>query len=520
MKNKFIKVNILALFILSFTSGAMVSAANGPDYIPPFEVKQGARQDAVINVQTFLDKRNGNKPVESASLVVGNKRVTVRELDKKRMTTKYDNLVSCYINDKTVLKVVFSGGYRNSNKKWISFSQQYKPENVVFKANKAEKTIFWSNPYTLPDGKKTRFSYELKSLGQSRIALSWDIGCTEKQVKEYNQRGINIGGCAFYFDIPGIFRKNGIVIEGKAIPVTPEAELRKNEHKKINIWQGKLTKLAYNPGSPINGLSLICKDGLSGSASEIFHYRRIDLGFRLSCKKSQGEIIIDLGEAAVKRADAPPPVEGHDMWKQNALHMPLSPTRNLFPNPSFEQGLRYWRWWRGGAYYSRSKIRRFDVDHNNACFGKSSMVINPTQTRSQPLRSFSLPGLKGRTYTVSFYAKAEKDGAFLKLAPFSSKSGGQFSRSYTESFKQEKLEKKWKRYSYSFVSDGTPVALILFAVGNDGKIWLDGIQYERGKKATAFVSPPLEGRRSRVTTVSPARVRRGHLMSRLLSAVA
>nr|MCR5839032.1 hypothetical protein [Kiritimatiellia bacterium] len=42
-------------------------------------------------------------------------------------------------------------------------------------------------------------------------------------------------------------------------------------------------------------------------------------------------------------ADRPPSVRGIDFWAHDRLHVPLTPTRNLLPNPSFESGLRYWR---------------------------------------------------------------------------------------------------------------------------------------------------------------------------------
>jgi len=57
----------------------------------------------------------------------------------------------------------------------------------------------------------------------------------------------------------------------------------------------------------------------------------------------------------------------------------------------------------------------------------------------------------------------------------------------------EKLGPDWQRFSYTFVSDGAPVNFILRSDEYSGRIWLDGIQFEAGKEATAFVAPPLEG---------------------------
>ncbi len=494
MKIRFFNRVCPALATVCLVAGGNLPALNGPDFAPPFEIQQGKRQDAELEVSSFLDKRDGNRPAEAAALVVGNKRVAVREFDRKDMNTKSDHSVAVFVNEKAVFRLIFAGGYRNAAKKWIPMAQGYKLENVEFKADKAAKTIGWSHGYPLPDGSQARFSYQLKPLGEGRIAVSWDIGCSEEQVQAYRKLGNRIGGGLIYLSIPGEFQKNGLVINGKRIAAASETDLKQQENQKVERWQGALKKLVYNPDQPINGFSVISDGGLNGFYSETFHYRRVDTGFQLHYDRPQGQIIIDLGESAVAQTDGPPPVEGHNLWKQDALHLPLPPTRNLFPNPSFEQGLRYWRWWSGGAHYTRSEVKRFEIDPQNGLFGKRALVINPTQMSCAAPRSFSLPGRKGVTYTVSFYAKAEKPGATLGLAPFSSKDGGQFSRRETNNFKSETLTPDWQRYAYSFVSDGTPIALIMTAVNAGGKIWLDGIQYERGNKPTEFVAAPLEGR--------------------------
>ena len=150
----------LPLAAVGMFSGGLLHAVNGPDFAPPFEIKQGKRQDAKLAVQSFLDKRNGNKPAEAASFNVGNKRVAVREFGKNQMGTKRDNAITVFINEKPVLTITLVGGYRGKDKKWVSFGHGYKLENVTFKADKAAKAISWNNRYKLPDGKNTSFTYK------------------------------------------------------------------------------------------------------------------------------------------------------------------------------------------------------------------------------------------------------------------------------------------------------------------------------------------------------------------------
>jgi len=132
----------------------------------------------------------------------------------------------------------------------------------------------------------------------------------------------------------------------------------------------------------------------------------LDLNFMFVGQRRRDSVIFDLGEVVPPDKDAPPPIEGHDLWAQDALHIPQSPTRNLFANPSFDQGLRHCRFWTGGGGYQPSDVLRYDVDPENGLFGKQAMVINPVQAGLVDVMSFALPTEKGKTYTFSYHAKA------------------------------------------------------------------------------------------------------------------
>jgi len=466
---------------------------NGPDYAPPFEIKKAERIEGELRVTSFLDTENKSQPEESATLIFGNKRIAVRESGENKMGTKRDNVITILINENPVFKFILVSNYRDKDGNNIPMTGIKEKDRVNLVTDTEAKAIRWSSRYPLPDGRETEFSYTLQPVGPSKVRLSWDIGCSAEQVAEYRQQGHTIGGHPIYFDIPGNYRAEGLIVNGAAIEPKPVELLKQYEQEKLEFWQGHLKELTYSPDKPLYGFTLSSEGGLKGNGTEIYHYKRVDLGFQFVSDQEQDSVVIDFGEVASPDKDAPPPVEGHDLWAQDALHIPLSPTRNLFPNSSFEQGLLYWRWFSGGAHYTRSDVLRYEVDRENGRFGKQAMVINPVQETSAPLRSFSLPSAKGKTYTVSFYAKAENEGAHLKLAPYSSKSGGQFTRQAVWNFKNEILSPEWTRYSYSFLSDGAPVSFVLTANGRKGKIWLDGIQVEVGKEVSEFVTPPLEG---------------------------
>ncbi|WPJ96883.1 sugar-binding protein [Coraliomargarita algicola] len=471
------------------------AVVNGPDYAPPFDMRQAARVEGELRTVSFLDTENGDVPVESASLIFGNKRVAVREFDNKKMVTGRDNQMTLFVNEEPVMNLALRGGYRDSAGQHIPYADKRSPDQVQFITSADHNAVHWTCYYPLPDGTKTAFSYTLRSLGESRVKLSWDIGCTAEQIAQFQAQGSDIGNYLLYLGIAGDYHKDGLSLNGEPVEPLPLDLLKANEKKHQTVWQGEMQDLTYaSAQDPLYQVSIHSETGMEGVLREIFWWRRVDLGFMFKLDRPQDSLIIDFGTVSVAKKDAPAPVEGVDMWAQDALHLPDSPTRNLFPNPSLEQGMRYWRWWFGGGYYDRSDILRYQVDRETALFGDSSLVIHPVQTRSQSLRSFSLPNRRDQIYTVSFYAKAEADkGATLRFAPFSNKAGGKFDRASVHRAETFKLQSEWKRYSYQLTADGSPLAFILNGASANGRIWVDGIQFEAGEEATEFVAPAIEG---------------------------
>ena len=471
-------LTISSLMILTSAIPLSAEQLAGPDWDPPFEIQQTQRQAPVLAVKNFIDRDQKHQPADAASLEAGNKRISVREADNNQFTSKRDNEVAIFVNNKPVFNIIFGGS-----------AQGYKAEDVKLVSDQASNTIRWLRSYPLPGGAQDTFSYQLKPIGGSQVELSWDPGCADEQ-KEANK----IRNCPFYFAMPEAYRKAGVEINGALLKTQSDDTLKQADQKGIDAWQGKLEKLVYSPGKSLDGFTILLSDPPQATCTENFANGKYSLSFRMQAKLP-GKLIIDLGETAVARSDTPPAVEGIDFWAQDALHLPKSPTRNLFPNPSFEQGMRYWRWWSGGATYTRSDVSRYATDNAAGLFGKSALVVNPTQRGSAALMSFSLPSKKGQAYTVSFYAKAEKDGAGAKFGLFSTKRDGKtFDREHVSATKMERLTTEWQRFSQTFVSDGSPLALVLDVNNIGGKVWLDGIQYEAGDKATDFVSAPMEGR--------------------------
>jgi len=320
------------------------SVVNGPEYLPPFEVRQGERVDAELRVSTFLDATRNRQPAESATLAFGNKRVAVRESAQMKMETGRENAVTLLVNDNPILRFTLVANYQGKGGETGQMIGPRMGDRVSLETDAEAGVIRMSFLYALPGGKERAFTYSLESLGESRMKLGWDLGCTAGEIAAYREQGHEIGGSIFYLDVLGDYRADGMRINGVKLEPKSLDELKRHEKEKQEIWRGNLEEMVYAPAKPLHGFTLRGDGGLAGVCTEVFQYNRVDLGFRFTSDRPQNSVEIDFGEVAAADKDAPPAIEGHDLWVQDALHLPKSPTRNLFPNASFEQGLLYWRW--------------------------------------------------------------------------------------------------------------------------------------------------------------------------------
>lgn len=221
---------------------------------------------------------------------------------------------------------------------------------------------------------------------------------------------------------------------------------------------------------------------------EQFHFT-----FQQEGGSPEGNILVDLGESPVVAENVHPAVGGIDFWREDAMHVPLSPVRNLFPNPSFEQGLRYWTWMRGGALHTPGEARRYEVAPMGK-FGRHALLVRNSQPASSGLRSFPLSLETGRRYTVSFWAKTIEGTASVRMGLASANKAGRFDpwEELSSPGAQCDAVPEWRRFSRIFTADSGGVSLLLAVYGDD--VLVDGVQLEVGTEATDFIAPPLESR--------------------------
>ncbi len=188
---------------------------------------------------------------------------------------------------------------------------------------------------------------------------------------------------------------------------------------------------------------------------------------------------------------------GIDFWDCNRMRLPdYRLCRNLIQNPSFEGGLRYYRY-NGHSSDTNKKVhgKFYDIDISEAKFGNQSLAMKALKNiRPQFIGPFIIPVEPKKKYTFSFYAKGTKDkNLFLNVASYtaSQKMGADWTgpRSFN-------LTKNWKRYDTSFISPNSGICLFLRAEAygnsplNKDNVWVDGLQLERGE-LTEYTEKPL-----------------------------
>ena len=95
--------------------------------------------------RTFIDDNNRNQPADAASWGVGNKRISVRETEHNRLSSKRDSAVVIFVNNKPLFTIIFAGGDQGADKQYVNFARNYKAEDVKLVCDPA------ANPHKSPE---------------------------------------------------------------------------------------------------------------------------------------------------------------------------------------------------------------------------------------------------------------------------------------------------------------------------------------------------------------------------------
>jgi len=461
--------------------------SNLPAVKPAFKPTAGEKVTPVLKV---FDVSKGANPV----LICSNKRIAVNEQNDWRHKIVYNferpGFFTVIINNRQAMKAFFVGHAVDMKNYGHPFDEKEKG-SITY--NEKRQSITFTKKYTYAKGKSAVYSHTLEVLKDGKIKVRWDLGLDAKTLASFKKNH-------FWF-VPKMFidkryLKTGINYNNAPVKFLSKAAFDKTKddpkNKPLTLASGKGGTIIFAPDSPLEGFSLRFSNNEDVSILEGFgkyqrgqHKIQISIGNKIA--SPTGFYLIDLGKTAAQASDTPPTVRGTDNWQSDRSHIPLSPTRNIMPNPSFEQGTRYWRSYSLGGNHRKKQVEGellYELSPD-AKFGNKSLRINSGKV---PLNSFSIPVVKGKTYTISYFAKAlNKKGGFLQVTAGSSIQTGDWLKWKRQ---QRKIGDKWQRCSYTYQATSKAMCIILWAYT---PILFDALQIEEGDKLTDFVAPPVEG---------------------------
>ncbi|MEI6198130.1 MAG: ATP-binding protein [Verrucomicrobiota bacterium] len=151
----------------------------------------------------------------------------------------------------------------------------------------------------------------------------------------------------------------------------------------------------------------------------------------------------------------------------------------MIQNPSFEAGLRYFAFSSLGKYVPSKYESLYEADSSVSKFGNSSLKIHALREVTNPcsIGTFAIPVQAGQKYTVSCYAKGDRDnGLTLNMHSVS----GQWT--VFPKLGDCKITKAWRRYEFSFTAPSLTAperVKILYQLEGWDATWQDGTATHR-----------------------------------------
>lgn len=456
-----------------FFAAAAAFATELPDPEPWRTAIRGATR-LPLRLTTETVKENGRSshlPVFSS----GNKSVRIGA-DGTTVSAGQANHLGIFVENEPALLLQWWGDIPGAGYGYPFADIAVEPGSYA--VDPAARRVTYQKPYLDEHGRRSVFRYTLTARDDDRLELAWDTG---------------ISPASLWFTAVN-YRNRNLFFGDRLFPQSSTTELTALPDRTATF--PAVGDFAHAPDEPAYAF-LLQLDGMRGTVAEsclssqeeaehfILHFQQDD------DNTTTNRIIIDLGDSPALLPNAPPPVGGIDFWRDDAMHVPSPATRNLFPNPSFEQGLRYWTWMSGDGCHVPEARRRYEI-LPKGLFGAQALLVRSTQPDTVGMVSFPLSLESDQEYTLSFWARAEGEPHSFRLGLSSAGQDGKFGI-WEDICGDEALhavDVEWKRFSRTFQADDMGVAVM---IASYGETLLDGIQLEAGNTPTDFIAPPLEG---------------------------
>ena len=402
--------------------------------------------------------------------------------------------------------------YLSCGNEWKPSTSEPGDRTVV---DRERQTVTWCRPYVLPDKTSAEATYTVSILSDGRLAVDYDFGVDEARAASFTSRlpfaarlsleSYEEGTRAYGFgeSVHEPVADERIEAEGRKFVRTSGGKLTTpvlnvERHDPLKAWSIEFPSVAVAERFLWDDNHTTMKDDkrIRNVSLRDSDFGCLQKGNPGRCP-TKGRFVIDLGKSAVPRVPSQPMVGGIDFWRNDALHVPIRPTRNQLVNGSFEQGLKGWRWEDWGARWSPAEKPREEIVSGGYC-GDHALLMRANMPKAPALCSQTMSLEAEKPHILSFYARHNCDKAVaLSVKPQTAKTQGRYFALTKGGSSFEPVQVKpgdWQRFEIPFTPDkgGIYVKIAAPYGTKDSEMLIDGVQVEQGTAATVFVDDPFQ----------------------------
>lgn len=486
------------LLFATLCGGALCANATLPVGTAPFE-REGVKRCATKLVsRPFSYKTNF---WESADFVCGTRRLIVSGADSKidcNNPLRFGRIIVMDGREQVAQLVIAVDG------EWDT--KVHEGDELV--VNKEKGTATWSRKWPKGDGTFARFTYTVTAQDDAKVVIDYDVGVSAAEAAQLKRIPVS---SRLYIE-PTYALNSEYGFGDEIHEFYPEQEILAKKQTQMNLpLRAKSNTFNFEERNALKFWSLTFPDGCAQYGTCIDYLtkmvnnkpygRGVMYMFPLAPNaklglKTKGRFVFDLGQSAVPKVQGYPAVGGLDFWEFDAVHVPQPPTRNWLSNGSFEQGLKNWRWDDWGAEYTKPDkgLPREEVAEGGK-FGRHALVLRGSQYICPALCSAPMPLEPGEKYTISCWAKSlsDKPQHFRMDVRSVNRNAKYFQFKGQNDFPSFKVSSEWQQFHHTFTADAGGFFLRLCAPGGnaDNAVLIDGVQVEKGEKATDFAEAPF-----------------------------
>lgn len=458
---------LIPAVIVLMLLGCVNASAQPPEAAPaPEAVPETAPEAAPANSQT--------KFLSDGTIIRGQTRLVMRR----------QGTIDVIDEEGEVYTLFLSIGYKNAPQIWRTASHL---ENMKIKVDPQTQSVLLTGKAVSPSGATDAASSGEIQWGYA-LTPQGNIRCTLKFVGDQAMSDVFQG-------VSVVMSTHRKALEGEQIMVDQEKFLidaapPSNEDVKT-LKSGKIKQVIWNVSQSDRKVTvrpIQCQRVDVKTRNQINARNMVELFFLPADK----QIVMDIQLPA----DSPRDVSvdtygGIDYWAADRLRMPrYDKCRNLVQNPGFNAGFQYWRW---NSFGTAKLDTKYDqqyaiVDDPTAPGGGRCMALRGEVGQAyEQVSTFGIPTEPDQTYTLSFYAKADKPGQTLGYITVTGVWGA------FPAGGSVKLTDQWQRFTKTFKA---PNRIASLGFGNHKPteecwMYVTAVQIEKGDTATEYVQKPV-----------------------------